>query len=59
VIEGDVAPFVADRKKEAGGNIIKYGNGSLDATLMEYGLIDDGRNRHRPGTDACGRHTVQ
>lgn len=41
VIEGDVAPFVADRKKEAGGNIIKYGNGSLDATLMEYGLIDE------------------
>jgi dihydrofolate reductase len=41
VIEGDVASFVDDLKKQSGGNIIKYGNGSLDATLMERGLIDE------------------
>jgi dihydrofolate reductase len=41
VIEGDVAAFAADLKKEPGGNIIKYGNGPLDAMLMERGLIDE------------------
>jgi dihydrofolate reductase len=41
IIEGDVASFVVDLKKQPGGNIIKYGNGSLDATLMEHGLIDE------------------
>jgi len=41
VIEGDVASFVGDLKKQPGGNIIKYGNGPLDATLMEHGLIDE------------------
>jgi dihydrofolate reductase len=41
VIEGDIAAFVADLKTQPGGNIIKYGNGSLDVTLMEHGLIDE------------------
>jgi dihydrofolate reductase len=41
IIEGDVATFVSDLKKQPGGNIIKYGNGSLDATLMEHGLVDE------------------
>jgi dihydrofolate reductase len=41
IINGDVATFVSDLKKRPGGNIIKYGNGSLDATLMEHGLIDE------------------
>ena len=41
VIHGDVATFVADLKQQTGGNIIKYGNGPLDVTLMENGLIDE------------------
>jgi dihydrofolate reductase len=41
VIPGEVASFVADLKKEPGGNIIKYGNGALDVTLMQHGLIDE------------------
>jgi dihydrofolate reductase len=41
IIEGDVASFVGNLKKQPGGNIIKYGNGQLDATLMEHGLIDE------------------
>jgi len=41
VINGDVATFVADLKQQTGGNIIKYGNGPLDVTLMENGLIDE------------------
>ncbi len=41
IINGDVATFVADLKQQTGGNIIKYGNGPLDVTLMENGLIDE------------------
>jgi dihydrofolate reductase len=41
VIDGDVASFVADLKGLPGGNIVRYGNGPLDATLMEHGLIDE------------------
>jgi dihydrofolate reductase len=41
VIDGDVAAFVADLKQQPGKDIVKYGNGPLDATLMEYSLIDE------------------
>jgi dihydrofolate reductase len=41
VIEDDVASFVKDLKQQPGGSIIKYGNGPLDVTLMEHGLIDE------------------
>ena len=40
-IEGEVASFVEDLKREAGQNLLKYGNGPLDITLMEHGLIDE------------------
>lgn len=40
-IDGDVASFVDDLKSNAGQNLLKYGNGSLDATLMEHRLIDE------------------
>ncbi len=40
VIDGDVASFVGDLKRN-GHNLLKYGNGPLDATLMEHGLIDE------------------
>ena len=43
-------------KQQPGGNIIKYGNGPLDVTLMQHNLIDEfhllvtrvarGRGRH-------------
>jgi dihydrofolate reductase len=36
-----VASFVADLKQQPGANIIKYGNGPLDVTLMEHGLVDE------------------
>ena len=41
VIEGDVASFVKELKQQPGGNVIKYGNGPLDVTLMDDGLIDE------------------
>jgi dihydrofolate reductase len=39
-IDGDVAGFVEDRK-QSGMNLLKYGNGSLDVTLMEHALVDE------------------
>lgn len=42
VIDGDVATFVDDLKRKSGQqNLLKYGNGPLDATLMQHGLIDE------------------
>jgi hypothetical protein len=34
-------PLANDLKQQPGGNIIKYGNGPLDLTLMRHGLIDE------------------
>jgi dihydrofolate reductase len=38
---GDVAARVAELKQQPGQNILKYGTGPLDRTLMEHGLIDE------------------
>ena len=56
LIEGDVASFVADLKQEPGGDIIKYGNGPLDATLMEHGLIDEFHLLMTPVAIGRGQH---
>jgi dihydrofolate reductase len=39
-IDGDVAEAVAGLKAD-GKNLVKYGTGMLDATLVEHGLIDE------------------
>jgi dihydrofolate reductase len=41
LLEGDVADAVANLKSESGENILKYGTGVLDRTLMEHGLVDE------------------
>jgi dihydrofolate reductase len=41
VIEGDVAEAVAKLKAEPGSNILKFGTGELDKTLLEHGLLDE------------------
>jgi len=41
VIQGDVAKEVAKLKAQPGKNIMKYGCGSLDKTLVEHDLIDE------------------
>jgi dihydrofolate reductase len=40
-IDGDVARVVEDLKRNSGTSLLKYGNGSLDTTLMQHGLVDE------------------
>jgi dihydrofolate reductase len=41
VIEGDVTEAVANLKSRPGANILKFGTGELDRTLIEHGLLDE------------------
>jgi dihydrofolate reductase len=41
VIKGDVAEEVSNLKRQPGKNIMKYGNGNLDQTLIAHDLIDE------------------
>jgi dihydrofolate reductase len=59
IIPGDVAAFVHALKQQPGGNIIKYGNGPLDVTLMEHGLIDEFHLLVTPVATGRGRHLFE
>lgn len=41
IIKGDVAEAVAKLKEQPGENILKYGTGELDRTLLEHRLVDE------------------
>ena len=41
ILAGDVAEAVAELKAEAGENILKFGTGELDRTLIASGLVDE------------------
>jgi len=41
LIQGDVAAELWRLKRQPGKNIIKYGTGHLDRTLIQHGLIDE------------------
>lgn len=41
IIEGDVAKAVAELKEQPGRNILKYGTGELDRTLLQHDLVDE------------------
>jgi dihydrofolate reductase len=41
LIEGDVAERVAELKRRPGSDLLKFGTGELDQTLLEHGLIDE------------------
>jgi dihydrofolate reductase len=41
IIAGDVGDEVAKLKEQPGENILKYGTGELDRTLLEHGLVDE------------------
>ncbi len=59
VIDGDVASFVADLKQLPGGDIVKYGNGPLDVTLMRHGLIDEFHLLITPVAIGRGQHMFE
>ena len=58
-IDGDVASFVDDLKRNAGQNLLRYGNGPLDATLMEHGLIDEFHLYLTPVAIGKGQHLFE
>jgi dihydrofolate reductase len=59
VIEGDVAQYVTELKRQPGGDILKYGTGPLDATLMAHGLIDEFRLWLVPVAVGTGQHLFE
>jgi dihydrofolate reductase len=59
VIPGDVVDFVADLKRQPGGNIVKYGNGPLDRPLMANGLIDEFHLLLAPVAAGSGQHLFE
>ncbi len=58
-IDGDLASSVADLKRDAGQNLLKYGNGPLDATLMAHGLIDEFHLYLTPVAIGTGQHLFE
>lgn len=41
LVEGDAAAGIAALKEQDGGDLIKYGTGELDKTLVEHQLVDE------------------
>ncbi len=41
ILDGDVAEQVAALKREPGENILKFGTGELDRTLIAHNLVDE------------------
>jgi dihydrofolate reductase len=58
-IDGDVASLVDDLKRNSGQNLLKYGNGPLDATLIEHGLIDEFHLFLTPVAIGKGKHLFE
>src|ERR1039458_4086833 len=56
LIDRDVSTFVDDLKRNGGRNLLKYGNGPLDATLMQHGLIDEFHLFLTPVAVGKGKH---
>lgn len=58
-IPSDVAGFVADLKRQPGGNLVKYGNGPLDQVLMDNGLVDEFHLLLTPVASGGGRRMFE
>ncbi len=41
ILQGDAAQAVAEIKKQDGGDLIKYGTGEFDKSLLEHKLVDE------------------
>lgn len=59
IIQGDVADEVARLKEQPGGNILKWGTGELDRTLMEHGLVDEFHFWYFPVIVGAGKHLFE
>lgn len=59
LIQGDVAEEVARLKEQPGKNILKWGTGELDRTLVEHGLIDEFHFWYFPVILGAGKHLFE
>jgi dihydrofolate reductase len=59
LIEGDVAEEVAKLKEQPGKNILKWGTGELDRTLVEHGLVDEFHFWYFPVIVGAGKHLFE
>jgi len=59
ILKGDVAEEVAKLKEQPGGNILKWGTGELDRTLVEHGLVDEFHFWYFPVIVGAGRHLFE
>jgi dihydrofolate reductase len=59
LIKGDVAEEVAKLKEQPGGNILKWGTGELDRTLVEHGLVDEFHFWYFPVIVGAGKHLFE
>ena len=59
LIKGDVAEEVAKLKEQPGENIVKWGTGELDRTLVEHGLVDEFHFWYFPVIVGAGKHLFE
>lgn len=59
IIKGDVAEEVAKLKEQPGKDILKYGTGELDRTLVEHGLVDEFHFWYFPVIVGAGKHLFE
>jgi dihydrofolate reductase len=54
-----VAEEVAKLKEQPGDNILKWGTGELDRTLVEHGLVDEFHFWYFPVIIGAGKHLFE
>ncbi|MGI5147314.1 dihydrofolate reductase family protein [Plantactinospora sp. CA-294935] len=59
LIKGDVAEEVAKLKEQPGRNILKWGTGELDRTLVQHGLVDEFHFWYFPVIVGAGKHLFE
>jgi dihydrofolate reductase len=59
LLKGDVAEEVARLKEQPGKNILKWGTGELDRTLVEHGLVDEFHFWYFPVVVGAGKHLFE
>ncbi|MDF2712451.1 dihydrofolate reductase family protein [Nonomuraea muscovyensis] len=59
ILRGDVAEEVAKLKEQPGPDILKWGTGELDRTLVEHGLVDEFHFWYFPVIVGAGKHLFE